>query len=223
MAEQIYCFMVAKQEELSIWLAYAKDIIPNKTNKLQQKQINYRTMLIKRIRNVRINKNLVTKEDCDRYNKIIKCEFSSIDIAYLAGLIDAEGCFRLHRLIKKNRPNPTWATILEIGNTNTLFFPWLKNKFGGHITFVKSKDPKSKNYAVWYIMSSQLRLIINELIKYLIIKKPVCEKIIEFDKLIISNGGDRHSQIFKNAFKSNLIRREEIFTEIQILNAKGNH
>jgi hypothetical protein len=224
LAEQIYPYIIAKQDELNIWLQYAHDIISNRTNKRTQESIDFREDCIKQIRNIRFNKNLVTQNDCLRY-KTIKpiVKPNQLDIAYLAGLIDAEGCFRLHRLIKKNRPNPTWASMLEIGNTNTLFFPYLMSKFGGNIYYVKSKEPKQRSYGIWYIMATQLQVFINDLVKYLIIKKPVCEKIIEFSNTIIPNGGDRHSVKFIDSFKEVLATRERIFAEIQTLNTKGHN
>lgn len=224
LAESIYPFLVSKREEVGIWLEYAHNIIPNKTTKVTDSISNFRISLIGKIRDIRNNKNIVTKEDCIKYKSIQRYHHpTQTDISYLSGLIDAEGCFRLHKLFKKNRPNPTWASVLEIGNTNTLFFPWLISRFGGNITFIHSKDPKKKNHAVWYIMSSQLRAYIHDIEKYLIIKKPVCNKIIEFDKTVISNGGDRHSETFKKSFQDVLTKREAIFSEIQALNTKGHH
>lgn len=74
-----------------------------------------------------------------------------------------------------------------------------------------------------FLMSSQLRTFIHDIEKYLIIKKAVCNKIIEFDQTIISNGGDRHSEAFKNSFRDVITKREIIFAEIQVLNTKGHH
>lgn len=224
LAEAIHPYLVSKKEEVGIWLEYAHHVIPNVTNKRTQGIINYRMNLIEKIRNIRKNKNAVLKDDCVEYCKLKPSRFpTQIEIAYLAGLVDAEGCFRVHRLIKKNRPNPTYATILAVGNTNTLFFPWLTSIFGGNITFSGSKREGRKNSATWYIMSTKLKVFIHDLLKYLIIKRPVCEKIIEFEQTIITNGGDRHSDKFKVSFKEVLIKREIIFAQIQSLNAKGHH
>lgn len=226
LAELIYPYMLTKKEELETWLKFSYTIIPNRTTKRTSECIEEREQLISHIRNIRTNRNLVNKEDCIEYCKIKQIGYpTEIDMAFFAGFVDAEGCFRLHRLIKKNRPNPTFCTVLEVGNTNTLIFPWLMSKFGGNITFSSALDyeKRKKNIGVWYIMASQLRKIYDDLAKYLIIKKPVCEKIIEFDKTNLPNGGDRHSQAFKDNYKSILAKRECIFKEIQELNAKGHH
>jgi hypothetical protein len=224
LAQALHPYLISKKEEVSIWLEYAQNVIPNRTNKRTQETIDLRMNLIKKIRDLRNNKNCVRKEDIVEYCTISSNYYpTQIDLAYLAGLVDAEGCFRLHRLIKKNRLNPTYASVLEIGNTNALFFPWLMKTFGGNITFVKSKEPKRKNHAVWYIMASQIRLFIHDLVKYLIIKRPVCNQIIEFEQTILPNGGDRHSQKFKDSYKEVLIKRDLIFAQIQSLNTKGHH
>jgi hypothetical protein len=224
LVELIFPYLVAKKEEAKIWLKYAKNIIPNKTNKRTQKTIDYRVNLIDEIREVRKSKNIVKKEDCNKYGSIVpKTKPSQVDFAYLAGLSDAEGCFRVHRHIKINKPNKVYATSLEIGNTNSLFFPWLISRFNGYVHFNKGKDLTKKTAATWCIMAAQLRSILNNLIKYLIIKHPVCEKVIEFDNTIIKNGGDRHSKQFKESYKSVLVKREDIFAQIQVLNTKGRH
>ncbi len=224
LVESLFPYLVARKEEAELWLKYAKDIIPNRTNKLTQETIDFRINLINKMREVRKYKNIVNIEDCKKYRlDTTKCIPTEIDFAFLAGLTDAEGCFRIHRHIKKNKPNKVYATSLEIGNTNSLFFPWLIARFNGHIHFNKSNDPAKKTAATWCVMSAQLRIILNNLIKYLIIKHPVCEKIIEFDNTNIKNGGDRHSIQFKESYKSVLIKREDIITQIQVLNAKGHH
>lgn len=224
LAELIYPYLIAKKNEVGVWLEYAYTIVPNRTNKMSQESINHRIDLINRIRDIRNNQNLVTKQSCYQNSLLKPIHYpTQTEIAYLAGLSDAEGCFRLHRINKKNRPNPIYATVFEIGNTNDLFFPWLMAKFGGNITFRPSTKEKFKDLGLWYVMASQLRLFIHDLNKYLIIKKPVCEKIIEFDQTNISNGGDRHSEKFKSAYKQVLIKRDIIFDQIQSLNAKGHH
>lgn len=224
LVELLLPYLVAKQEEASLWVKYAQNIIPNKTNKRTQETIDFRMGLIDDIRKVRKSKNIVTRADCSGYGSILpKTKPSEIDFAYLAGLTDAEGCFRIHRHIKKNKPNRVYATSLEIGNTNSLFFPWLIARFKGHTHFNKNSDPTRKTAATWCIQAAQLRTILGDLVKYLIIKRPVCEKIIEFDNTNIKNGGDRHSKQFKESYKSILIKREEIFAQIQALNTKGHH
>lgn len=223
LAEHIYPFLVSKKEEVSLWLKAAHFISDNCTRSLTADVIDQRVGLINQIRSIR-NENIVTKDNCILYKQLTKSiEPTETDFCFLAGFVDAEGCFRLHKLNKRHMIHPAWASVLEIGNTNALIFPWLMTRFGGNITFIKTKNPKGKPYGVWYVMSSQLRRFIHILCNYLIIKKPVSEKIIEFDATILTNGGDRHSTSFKERYAATTSHREAIFAQIQILNTKGHH
>jgi len=224
LAEAITPFLVSKKEEVDIFIQFSRFVSANTTKKLTQEGIDIRVNLINQIRHVRNNKNIITRDECNKVKQIKPIEYpSQTDIAYLAGLIDAEGCFRLHRIIKKKMIHPAWASVMEIGNTNSLFFPWLMTKFGGNLNFAKNNGFNVKPFAKWYIMSNQMRKFTSDLMKYLIIKKPVCAKIIEFDQTVLPNGGDRHSDLFKRTYQEVSAKREIIFNQIQILNTRGQH
>ena len=72
------------------------------------------------------------------------------------------------------------------------------------------------------IVIVHLARYLHDISKFLIIKKPVCEKLIEFNNTIIPNGGDRHSKKFKEMYKKVLSTRETIVSEIHLFNKKGH-
>jgi len=98
------------------------------------------------------------------------------DFAYLAGLIEAEGTFRIKSWKPPDKPNKVYHTSLEIGNTRYPIFPWLMDRFGGNISFVHIKRNK-RAVAIWSLQSKSLLIILNRILCFFsgLEKKQVCE------------------------------------------------
>jgi hypothetical protein len=145
------------------------------------------------------------------------------DFAYLAGFIDAECCFCIQRYRCNNNQNFLYKILLQCNNTKTPVFKWLLQRFGGQIHFIdkNSFDKNQRNQLCWRLSSKSLTKILSKIFPYLVHKKPVCEKIIEFSKTILPNGGARHTDIFRSSYQSVLRKREEIVKEVHKLNQKG--
>lgn len=166
--------------------------------------------------------DLVTKEKIEKI-KVVKPSIipTDADFAYLAGLIEAEGTFRIKSWKPKNRPNKVYNTSLEIGNTRYPIFPWLMDRFGGNISFTEKKTGR-RAVAIWSLQSASLIKIVEKIHPFLRTrKKKVCELLMEFDKTILNNGGDRHSLAFKERISAVLAKRESIIEEVHKLNKKG--
>lgn len=140
--------------------------------------------------------------------------------AYLAGLIDAEGCFRVKKWTPKGKPNPVYAISLEIGNTKFPIFPWLMERLGGNISFIEAKHRKRCS-AIWSLSAEALYKVLPNIIPFLRSKREVAEALMEFSQTIIPNGGDRHSVEFNRRYADILSKREEIVARVHKLNAKG--
>lgn len=216
-------YLRAKYHESECWIEYALHVNCNQGLPLDKYAIEHRVALISKIRNIRHELNMVENE----YTKQLKNIRPSItpqeyEFAYMAGLIDAEGCFRIKTWNVKNKPNAVYAICLEIGNTNKLFFEWLMMRFGGSLTFIKSKRENRKNSCTWSLQAKRLNFFLIDILSFLKTKKPVCSKIIEFYKTNLPNGGDRHSESFKENYRRILKEREVIVFFIRVLNAKGH-
>lgn len=222
-AQGIQPYLVAKYHEMQDWIEFALNVDSNDFLPLDESMIEHRIALINNIRKAKHELNIVENS----YNKTFKNIRPSLtpqeyELAYMAGLIDAEGCFRIKKWLPKNKPNYVYAISLEIGNTNKLFFGWLQMRFGGTLCFIKSKQANKKNACIWSLQSKRLNFFLPSLVPFLKHKQPMCNKLIEFHKTIIPNGGDRHSQIFKETYANIIQRRESIVNEIHVLNAKGH-
>lgn len=216
-------YLIAKHRESHYWIELALHIDQNGFKRVCKEGIEHRDTVIHKKRMMAIEdlveRNYVTNQWKNIHPSLTACEE---EYAYLAGLIDAEGCLRIKHYSRKNRPNKVYNTCLEIGNTNKNFFSWLLMHFGGSVYFVKSTKPNKKNSATWILQAKALARILPKIIPYLKYKRPVAIKLIEFFDTTLPNGGDRHSEFFKQRYQTIMAQREKLVSEIHVLNAKGH-
>ncbi len=103
------------------------------------------------------------------------------DIAYIAGIVDGEGCIGLN--LNKSGTGSSYRIKVSVGNTNEWICQWLKLSFGGCVSC--SSRIGSNNKPLWqWIVSCNMALNFLELIyPYLKLKKPQAEIAIRFQKL----------------------------------------
>lgn len=218
----VYPYLIDKKSQAKYFFKLMDSIASTNYQKVPENIINYRRSLISKNRIEKMSQ-FVTKEKIDSIKNIKpSIKPTKEDFAYLAGFIEAEGTFRVKHWKPKNRPNEIYNISLEIGNTRFLVFPWLMDRFGGNITYVPAKE-KRRAVAIWSIQSESLNLIIENIYPFLRTrKKLVCEQLMEFSKTVLPNGGDRHSDSFKERMKSIITKRKSIIENIHILNKKGD-
>lgn len=221
LAELLKGRFILKNNECNLFLQFIETIKHNAFRKVSDETINIRENIINIIREERSMSDLITKEqfnDLRIDNTVINP--TDIDFAYLAGLIDSEGCLRILKYKPTNKPHPTYTIKLEIGNTKFAIFPWLMHRFGGSIIY-REKSGNRKSVIIWSLSSRSLYNILDNIIPYIHVKKAVAEKIKEFYKTTIPNGGDRHSEQFKESYAQLIAVREKIVNEIHNLNFRG--
>lgn len=212
-SNKLLSYLVEREEEARIFIKF----ISSKSKKYKEKGI-------KNMKEHRFLNKCITKEVFD---DIQTTRFSGIheetDYCYLAGFIDAECCLGISKYKPKNRPNFTYKISLICNNTSPNIFYWFKERLGGSMSFVprNEKNPKHKNQICWHLTGNQLSKILPKIYPYLISKKEICGKLMEFYKTTLPNGGDRHSETFKQTYEEVLIQREKIVNEIHKLNSKG--
>jgi len=108
-------------------------------------------------------------------------EAMNISFAYLAGLIDGEGCFHTsvdyQKCGKANTPN------LSISNTNKNVLLWAKTICGGSVQQHKKRNETCKILYELTIRSNQAIAITKLLLPYLKIKKEQAEIFILFEHI----------------------------------------
>lgn len=221
-AKNVFPYLVMKKNLCQYFIKYCETIFPKKTQKLHIETLNIRNSLLKEIKNEIHNVGLITKPLIDKIKTVGKIqEPSEEDFIYLAGLIDAEGCFRVSKRFRKSTNIWIYNTCLEIGNTRIGVIKWAFEHFGGSLTYIASKRQNRKNSATWSCHAQILYPILMRVVKYLINKREVCEELIKFQKTILKNGGDRNSTLFKESYKAICQERELIIDNIHKLNRKG--
>lgn len=97
------------------------------------------------------------------------------DLAYMAGLVDGEGCVGVHL-----RKRGDMLTVLNVANTDPNLMSWIQERFGGRIYIHKRhKDkPRWKVCLSWRVVNLQARSILKVLIPFLTIKKERAELAI---------------------------------------------
>ncbi|MDQ1328103.1 MAG: 2 protein, partial [Candidatus Poribacteria bacterium] len=218
LAQAIQFFLVEKKDQCSMLVQFSWLIHCNQFKPVDQNLLNKREELINNIRKDKHMNNLITKESIDsltdRKLTVTPCEE---DYAYLAGLIDSEGCFRIKKWKPKNKPNHAYNISVEIGNTKLPILPWLVERFGGSVVFIPAKTNK-RSSATWTLSAAALYEILPKIGLFLTSKKEVCDKLIEFQKTILPNGGDRHSELFRALFEKRMKIRERIINEVHKFN-----
>jgi hypothetical protein len=222
-AQQIFPYLIDKKYQCSLLIEFSQLITRNNFRTVEDSVVNKRNDLIKSIRWERDMEHKITKEDIEALkDKKLTVTPSEIDYPYMAGLIDSEGCFRIKKWKPKNRPNEVYNITVEIGNTRLPVLPWLMERFGGSVVYIPAKANK-KASATWTLSAAALYEILPKIRPFLVTKQEICDKLIEFQKTILSNGGDRHSELFRVLFEKRREIRERIIQEIHKLNLKGSH
>lgn len=221
LAENIIPYLVEKVDQCKMFVQFSNLIKRNDFKPVSKELIDSREELINSIREDKHIMNLITREAIEAL-KDQKLTVTPVDkdYAYLAGLIDSEGCFRIKKWKPKNRPNDVYSICVEIGNTKLPIMPFLIKRFGGSVNFIPEK-PNKRASAIWTLSAAALFEILPKIRPILTSKKEVCDKLIEFQETILPNGGDRNSELFRALFEKRREVRERIIKEVHEFNLKG--
>jgi len=114
--------------------------------------------------------------------------------AYLAGIVDGEGTVTL----MKHHKNETHIPFVGIANNNLKLLQWIKSIVGGNICAKKKRLPHHNNSYVLNIRQDRALRFINEIKKYLIVKRPQAELITKKYKAVTHRAGKYTPEMLKN-------------------------
>lgn len=206
-------YLVEKVEEASIFLAFAAS-----------KEKKDKDFHIAKIRQVKDVGNLVSKYHKEEFEtnreSIIP---TKKDFVYLAGFIDAECSLNIQKYLPKDKPNYVYKIILQCNNTKAPVFKWLLQRFGGQIHFIDRRNNTTgkKNQLTWRLSGKALSKILDKIYPFLKHKKPVCKQLMNFYETTLTNGGARHTEVFRTQYAEIIKIREEIVENVHKLNLKG--
>ncbi|MDP2922116.1 MAG: LAGLIDADG family homing endonuclease [Candidatus Omnitrophota bacterium] len=128
--------------------------------------------------------------------------------AYLAGIVDGEGTVTLSRHHKHETPAP----LVSVSNTDLRLLKWIRYKAGGIITSKKISKPHHTQSYVWRLRQNSALYFLNEIKKYLIVKREQAELITKEYKKVTHRAGRYTSQL--------LHRKEKLVNKIRALNQR---
>jgi len=162
----------------------------------------------------------MSKEYYRRPENYIPQSYNPIDLAYLAGIIDGEGCLGIYKIKTKTSTGFYHRGVLKIDNTQKELIDWLINTFKGTHSAATRITPSKKyerDIYTWCVTGDKLLNLCEQILPYLTIKKPNCENMIKFRKTFLYKIGHN-----KKIEPELLDIREACFLESRKLNS-GRH
>ncbi len=140
--------------------------------------------------------------------------WSETELAYLAGIIDGEGCVYIYK--RKTRNNHTdFFPRLQLITTSKLLHDWIHKVFGGMIFNRKTSNPKWKQRFEWYTTRNLMDEILEKILPYMVIKKSHIQIMIEFRKTFETYYG-------RKGIPHDVVKlREDLCSQLKLLNKRG--
>lgn len=132
--------------------------------------------------------------------------------AYLAGLIDGEGC--IHISHKAGSGKYDWR--LTITNTDESILRWAQEHLGG-LFYTHKWQYDHPNWKIRHDLiftNTKARGIVAAVMPYLVIKRPQAKLMLDYYNRLMSSSGTHITEEMA-------AKREEIFQQMRILNQKG--
>ena len=101
---------------------------------------------------------------------------SSENLAYLAGIVDGEGCIRIHKQSKRNCYSP----MITVVNTNPILVDWLRFFFGGSVGVYHSGNTNWKDSYNWRLTGIKAIELLQQIRPYLRLKAQQADKLLAF-------------------------------------------
>ncbi|RKY38523.1 MAG: hypothetical protein DRP75_04355 [Candidatus Omnitrophota bacterium] len=145
-----------------------------------------------------------------------------IDLAYLAGIIDGEGCITIHRTAqrRKNSDGKTLQPMLTITNCDSNIIARCQEilnrlEINGHLKSSSIRRPSSWKTCYWFTVSGfKIKRILDAIKPYLVGKQGQCELVLNFINSRLSKGTPKAFPYDEN--------EKEIVNQIHQLNQRGS-
>jgi hypothetical protein len=148
-----------------------------------------------------------------------KSSHTETELAYLAGIVDGEGCFYTG-MVKQGRYGSGYQfhALLKVSNTHRGLIDYLENTFGGNREYAYCKqraNPNFKPVYSWQATGLMLDYLCPMILPYLIVKRQQCELMIKIRSTYKNIGSKRLPQEIIDI-------RLGIVQEMKKLNVRGH-
>jgi hypothetical protein len=144
------------------------------------------------------------------------------DKAYIAGIVDGEGCISIHRRSDRcYKQGYSFYATLRVSNTNKPLLDWLKRVTGlGAVVENKVVGNRRPQWE-WKVHSQQAGLLLKELYSFLRVKKKQARLVLQFVEF-----KNKSNPIFKRLGTRGMPlklwkRQESMYLQARKLNARG--
>jgi len=140
------------------------------------------------------------------------------DKAYIAGLVDGEGCITIAKRKNGNKRGKPWyyQPTIAIGNTDRRLLDFLIPLYGGWITKPKSKENNKQAY-VWFISGKDRKIFLKDIIPYLKAKREQAEILLRFPNY--THRGFRWGRVVIGRTQKEIKKQDDLWGEIKKLNS----
>jgi hypothetical protein len=146
---------------------------------------------------------------------------TEVEKAWLAGVIDGEGSILVAKIAPKKghyRRGFYYRANLEIANSSPLFVRRVLKLIGkGNASLTKEKHPEWKDKWQYQGSSLILKELLPQILPYLVVKKKVAEKMLEYLEFVDANPIDGRMKV-PEGFDE---KRDVLYDEIKLLNERG--
>jgi hypothetical protein len=155
-----------------------------------------------------------------RSKEYVPTSYKNTDLAYLAGIIDGEGCFFITKVPKKEGDgyvSEHYRGLLKIDNTDYKLIEWLNKVFSGSnsaATRTTSSRQFEREVFSWIATGDRLLDLSELVMPYLVVKKEHCENMIKFRKTYTAKLGCNKLE------EKELIIRQECLEKSKKLNSR---
>lgn len=115
------------------------------------------------------------------------------DVAYLAGVIDSDGCIRVEKANNngRSRDSVSYHVILTIAQVEMQAVRLAEEVFGGYLLFPKPKNERSRPMVRWTAKSQKAAAALQELRPFLRIKGAQADNALALAALVAQSRSDR--------------------------------
>ncbi len=117
--------------------------------------------------------------------------YSKLDIAYLAGLFDGEGCIFISINQEPKYKHSYYSLMVHLSNTDPYLINWIGDTFGGRIARSKPGTGGKRKVWIWWTRSQKAGRILKLITPYLKCKKAQAEIALEMQKTFNKFGGSK--------------------------------
>lgn len=146
-------------------------------------------------------------------------------LAYMAGIIDGEGCLTIGKQIRKDRVSPSYRCSITVSNTDRRLVDLFSKYYGGHTAHRKDSRVEKKwaDSYTWYCPDGSSVEFLLDIKNYLLIKHKQAEILIKFQELKTKYRRKSLGQGKGTAPLSDveIADKEKHYLKIKALNTKG--